>query len=100
MQMSLSASCGPEEREQECLCPQGLPHQGFVPAPFIPFGLSWPTAEIAVCEQRSTRQKNALFLCFLSLQFLSLKAQRSCLELEIASGNWITNPTTTAECQK
>lgn len=34
----------------ESLCLQGLPHQGFIPAPLIAFGFSWPIAGIAVCE--------------------------------------------------
>lgn len=98
MQVSLSASCSPEEREQQKVCLQGLPHQGFIPAPLIPFGFSWPIAGIAVCKQQTMRQKNALVL-FLVPE-VPLKAQRSCLELEIASGSCITNPTITAESQK
>jgi len=70
MQMSLSASCGPEEREQQKVSAHKV---CLTSAPFTPFGL--PTAGIAMCEQQTTRQKNALFLCFFSLQFVSLKAR-------------------------
>lgn len=90
MQVSLSASCGPEEREQQVSAHKVYLTRNSFLLPLSPLAFTGQLLGL-LCMSNRLRGRKTLLFCFLALQFLSLKVQRSCLELEIASGNWITN---------